>query len=80
LGNFSIKWGVTSKPLYPSFIASTDGTQQSLAYFKAQIIDSSTIKLESLTPLSVGKFLTCVVSDPAGSTYLGSSSVLISKS
>jgi hypothetical protein len=79
LGNFSITWGITNKPLYPSFIATTDGTQQSLAYLKATIVDASTMTLENITPLAVGKYLTCVVSDPAGSTYLGSSSVLITK-
>jgi uncharacterized membrane protein len=79
LGNFSIKWGITAKPLYPAFIASMDGTAQSLAYFKATSIDSSTIKLDNLTNLAVGKYLTCIVADPPGSTYLGSASVLIPK-
>ena len=79
LGNFSIHWGITTKPLYPSFVATTDGTTQSLAYFKATILDSSTLSLDNLTQQSIGKYLTCIVADPSGSTYLGSASVLIPK-
>jgi len=79
LGNFSIRWGITAKPLYPSFVATTDGTTQSLAYFKATILDSSTMSLDNLTQQSIGKYLTCIVADPSGSTYLGSASVLIPK-
>jgi hypothetical protein len=79
IGNFSIKWGITTKPLYPAFVASTDGTTQSLAYFKATILNASTMHLDNLTNLAVGKYLTCIVADPAGSTYLGSASILIPK-
>ena len=79
LGNFSIRWGITNKPLYPSFVATTDGTPQSLAFFKATVLDASNMKLDALTDLAVGKYLTCIVADPSGSTYLGSASVLIPK-
>ena len=78
-GNFSIKWGISIKPLYPSLLATTDNSTQSLAYFKSTQVDFSTIRIDQFSSLSFGKYLTCIVADPAGSTYLGSSSVLIPK-
>jgi hypothetical protein len=78
-GNYSVNWGITIKPLFPSFIATTNNSTQSLAYFQSTKIDDYTIRIDSLGDLAKGKYLTCVVTDPAVTSYTGSASLLIPK-